>query len=82
MKKLLLIAVVLIFAGCSKVSKENYDKLSVGMSYDDVVSILGSADNCNESIGVQSCKWGNDKSYVSVQFIGGKASLFSNKNIK
>ena len=82
MKKLILIAALLMFTGCSKVTKENYDKLSIGMSYDDVVSILGSADNCDESIGVKSCKWGDKSSYVSVQFIGGKASLFSNKNVK
>lgn len=82
MKKVLLIAIVLIFAGCSKLTQENYDKLSNGMSYEDVASILGNADECSEGIGVKSCKWGDENSYVSVQFIGGKASLFSNKNIK
>lgn len=82
MKKVVLIAAILIFAGCSKLTKENYNKLSIGMSYDDVASILGSADKCEESIGLKSCKWGSEKSYVSIQFIGGKASLFSNKNIK
>lgn len=82
MKKIILIAAVLIFAGCSKLTKENYNKISTGMSYKKVVSILGSADSCDESIGITSCKWGDEKKYISIQFIAGKASIFSNKNIK
>lgn len=82
MKKVVLAALLLLLAGCSKVTKENYDKLSVGMSYDSVVSILGNADKCDESIGVKSCRWGDENSFISIQFIGEKASLFSNKNIK
>lgn len=82
MKKIILIVLLLIFAGCSKLTKDNYNKLSIGMSYDEVVKILGSADKCDDGVALKSCKWGDEKAYVSIQFIGGKASLFSNKNIK
>lgn len=46
MKKLFRIGVfvvtsVLLVAGCSKVTKENYDKVKVGMTKDQVIEILG-----------------------------------------
>ncbi|WP_278383183.1 outer membrane protein assembly factor BamE domain-containing protein, partial [Alteromonas mediterranea] len=42
--KLALIALgALALTGCSKLTKENYDKLEMGMTQDEVESILGSA---------------------------------------
>ena len=84
MKKNILIvaALLLLMSGCSKVNKENYSMIKTGMSYDEVTTILGKASSCDEKIGISSCVWGDDKSYISVQFVADKASFFSNKNIK
>jgi len=84
MKKniLILITALLLISGCSKINKENYSMIKTGMSYDEITEILGKASSCDEKIGISSCTWGDDKSYISVQFVADKASFFSNKNIK
>ncbi|UCD91431.1 MAG: DUF3862 domain-containing protein, partial [Desulfobacterales bacterium] len=37
---------ILALTGCSKVNKENYDKIKIGMSYEDAVKVLGKPDSC------------------------------------
>lgn len=68
--------------GCSKVSKENYDKLKVGMAYDEVVSIIGSPDSCSETFGTKTCLWGSEKKRIKASFIGSKAVAFSSKGLR
>jgi hypothetical protein len=68
--------------GCSKVSKENYDKLKVGMPYEEVVSIIGSPDGCSETFGTKTCLWGNEKRRIGVSFIASKAMAFSSKGLQ
>jgi outer membrane protein assembly factor BamE (lipoprotein component of BamABCDE complex) len=68
--------------GCSKVSKENYDKLKVGMAYEEVVSIIGSPDSCSETFGTKTCVWGSKKKRIGVSFIGSKAVAFSSKGLR
>lgn len=41
---ILLIVLATLLIGCSKLNKENYDKLKVGMGYEEVVAILGKPD--------------------------------------
>ena len=41
----------LVLTGCSKLNKENYDKLKMGMSKDEVSSVIGAADNCSKTMG-------------------------------
>ncbi len=67
----------LLAVGCSKLTTENYDQLKVGMNYDEVVTILGKADECSGAIGIKNCTWGNDKKYVTVSFAGNKVIVFS-----
>ena len=52
----------LALTACSKLTKENYDKLEMGMSQDEVEAILGSADNCGKTMGTMACTWGNEDS--------------------
>ena len=63
--------------GCSKITQENYDKLKMGQDYDEVVKILGKADECSEVIGIKNCSWGGDKKYIKVKFAGNRVILFS-----
>jgi hypothetical protein len=82
--KLLLFAllVILIFsASCSKVTKENYDKLEMGMEYNKVTEFLGDPKSCTESIGVKSCTWGNESKYIEVNFLGDKTLVFKSFGI-
>lgn len=76
-----LIALLLVTSACSKLTTANYKKLEVGMPYDDVISIFGKTDNCTSAIGLKSCTWGDDKTYVTVQFMGDQVILFSSQGL-
>ena len=77
-----ILALFLISAvGCSRVSKENYDKLKAGMAYEEVVNILGSPSSCSETLGTKSCVWGDEKRQIKVSFVASKAIAFSNKGL-
>ena len=77
-----LVILAIILAGCSKLNKANYDKLNVGMGYEEVVKILGKPDSCADSLVAKSCIWGDDRKNITVNFIGDKVILYLSKNIK
>lgn len=82
--KLLLVLMLLVsvmIVGCSKVTLENYNKLKVGMSYEEVVAVIGAADECSESMGTKSCTWGGGEKYIKVKFMADNAVYFSKKGI-
>ena len=72
---------LLLITGCSKVTKENYDKLKIGQDYDQVVEILGKADECGGAMGIKDCRWGDDNRHISVKFAGNKVVIFSAKGL-
>ena len=80
---IIFLCVVLILAafGCSKVTQENYDKLKTGMSYDEVLKILGKPDNCESSLGVNSCIWGKPEKSIRVKFVSQKVVWTSSKGL-
>lgn len=71
-----------LLAACGKVNQENYSKLKAGMSKAEVESLLGAPAECSGALGVSSCTWGDEKSYISVQYAGDKVMLFSGKGLK
>ena len=82
--KLAIIALgALALTACSKLTKENYDKLEIGMTQDEVEAILGSADNCGKTMGTMACTWGNeDSKHVKIVFMGDKAVTFTYDGLK
>ncbi len=78
----LAMGLLLALLGCSKLTLENYNKIGVGMSYDEVTLLLGAPDRCDDVMGVRSCQWGDDKRSIHVNFVGGKVLLFSSSNLK
>lgn len=81
LKTLSIAALSLTLSACGKVNKENYDKLSVGMEFTEVTNLIGSADNCETTLGVKSCTWGDENKYIKVSFAFDKATVFSNKGL-
>lgn len=63
-------------------SIENYNKLQVGQSYDEVKLVIGEPAHCDEALGVRSCVWGDDQHGISVNFVAGKVLLLSAHNLK
>jgi hypothetical protein len=81
--RLLCIAVLTLALGaCSKLTVENYDKLKVGMSYDEVKTLLGTPEKCSDVLTVKSCTWGDDKRFVQVSFVADQVILFNSSNLR
>ncbi|MCY7296448.1 DUF3862 domain-containing protein [Alteromonas sp. a30] len=73
-----LLAAALLLSGCSKLNQQNYDKLEMGMSLEEVESVIGKHDECSTALGTKTCMWGNEKSkYIKVSFMGNAAITFS-----
>ena len=73
---------LLVMLGCSRVTLENYSKITVGMSYDEVTQLIGPPEKCDDVMGVRNCRWGDEKRAINVSFVGGKVLLFSSSNLK
>jgi len=77
-----LLTALLFFAGCSKITKENYDKLKVGMEYSEVAALLGDPDSCTQALAAKSCIWGDEAKNIKVNFLADKTVIFSSTGIK
>jgi hypothetical protein len=75
------ILILFVVAACSRVTMDNYNKIKGGMTYDEVMNILGSPNKCNDVIGLKSCVWGDEKKSITVGFVGDKVIIFSANNI-
>jgi hypothetical protein len=73
---------LLLVLGCSPLTQENYNKITVGMSYDQVTALIGKPDTCDDVMGVRNCVWGDEKRSVQVGFVADKVLLFSANNLK
>lgn len=73
---------ILALTGCSKVNKENYDKIKIGMSYEDVVEVLGKPGICEEPIfKTKSCIWGSSDKQIKIKFVADIVVWRSSKGI-
>lgn len=73
----------LLLAACgNQLSLENYNKLKVGQSYDEVKKIIGDPARCDEMIGIRSCVWGDEQRGVKIGFVAGQVMLLSATNLK
>ena len=81
MKKVSLVLLVLLLSACSKLNMENYQQLKTGMTYDEVTTIIGKPNACEEALGTRTCVWGDDKTEIKAAFLADKAMLFSHKGL-
>ena len=73
---------ILALNGCSKVNKENYDKIKIGMSFEEIVEVLGKPDTCEEPIlKTKSCMWGSSDKQIKIKFMGDIVAWRSSKGI-
>jgi len=64
-----------LFFGCSKVTRDNFDKIKMGMDYVAVVDIIGEPDSCDGALGAKQCVWGNETKNITIGFMGEKVIL-------
>ena len=81
MRWMVAVMIVLIVAGCSKLTMKNYNKLKAGMNYNEVVNTIGSPDKCSDMLGMRNCVWGDEKRSVTITFAGDRVLFFSANNI-
>jgi hypothetical protein len=72
----------LALTACSKVNAENYAKVKMGMDYKDVTGALGNPSACSDTAGFKVCKWGDEKSGITVRFAADKVVMHSAENIR
>lgn len=73
----------LTLSGCSKVTLQNYDKLELGMAYEEATQILGAPDSCDEILGIKNCRWGKeDAGHVNISFADDKILLKTAQGLK
>jgi len=82
MKKTLVILSALALVACSKLTVANYDKLSMGMNYQQVTDIIGKPVSCDEVIGTRTCQWGDETANIHATFVTDKAIAFTHKGLK
>lgn len=86
-KKMLQVGLILLLAlfpaviGCSKVTQENLDKIKSGMTYSEVIGILGKPTSCDTILGGKSCVWKNGDKSIDVQFLSDKVIFFSGRRL-
>lgn len=81
-RMIVLLVLVALLPGCSKLTMDNYAKIKTGIEYTEVVRILGKPDSCSEALFVKGCIWGNEQKNITVNFVSDKTVLSSSKNIK
>lgn len=77
-----LLAGVLLAACGSQLSLENYNKLKVGQSFDEVKKVIGDPTRCDEMLGIRTCVWGDEQRGVNIGFVAGQVMLLSATNLK
>lgn len=84
MKRLSIPAAILLglaLGACSKLTAENYGKLKVGMTFEEVTDLLGEPEACSDRLGLKRCRWGDESASVQVNFVGDKVALHSARNL-
>jgi len=79
--KWLALTLLVFLSACSKLSLENYNKLHMGMHYDEVTKLIGTPDKCDDVLGLRNCRWGDEKRSINVSFAGDKVLVFSAQNL-
>ena len=77
------LAAALVLSACGdRLCLDNYNKLKVGQTYDEVKQIVGEPARCDEALGIRTCVWGDEKRGIDVKFVSNKVLLLSARNLK
>lgn len=84
MRSVIIAILMLCFqlTACSNLTQDNYDKIKMGMSFQEVEKLLGSGATCDSVMGMKSCAWGDKDRYVKIQFMADKVVIHAAKGLK
>ncbi|MBI9087358.1 MAG: hypothetical protein JEZ11_27440 [Desulfobacterales bacterium] len=82
----LVFAAVMILTACFKpesmVTRENYDRLELGMTDEAVTGILGDPGDTGTSFGVRYCTWIDGERHIHAKFLTGRVVYYSSKGLE
>ncbi|WP_028693509.1 outer membrane protein assembly factor BamE domain-containing protein [Pseudomonas cremoricolorata] len=82
LRSLALLTLCVVLAACSKINQENYSRLKSGMSKAEVEQLLGTPTECSGALGMTSCTWGDQQSFISVQYAADKVLMYSGQGLQ
>lgn len=82
LRTLALLSLCVFLTACNKINQENYSQLKTGMAKTEVEKLLGTPKDCSGALGMSSCTWGDDKSFISVQYAADKVLMYSGQGLK
>lgn len=75
------LSLLALLTACSKVTNENYRQLRIGMTYPEVVRLLGEPAKCDSLLTARSCTWGSGAKAIDIQFVADQVVLFSSRGL-
>jgi len=75
------LAPTFMFLGCSKITQENYNKLKIGMEYNEVLKIIGKPDHCESVLSMKNCIWEESSKSIKIGIIADKVVFLSSHGI-
>lgn len=77
------LALIAALSACSQVTAENYNKIRVGQSFEEVQGLIGKPTSCDDVMTAKNCTWGKEGgARVNVTFAGNKVVLFGSQNLR
>ena len=76
-----LAAICLALSGCSKVTQENYEKIKVGMTYEQVTDILGKPTASESGLGMKHCVWKDGEKAIDIKMLADKVVFLKSRNL-
>lgn len=75
----MIFAFLLPIIGCSKVNIENYQKLQIGMTYNEVKNLLGKPFKKGENLNYTAYTWRDKDKKIKVEFTDQRVIRYSKK---
>ena len=76
------LSAVFLLACSGPLSMDNFNKLKVGQPYDEVKKIIGDPASCDETLGIRTCVWGDERKGIRIGFVAGQVMLMSAQNLQ
>lgn len=77
------LALLALLTACSKLTAENYNKIKLGLTFEEVQGLIGKPDQCDDVLTAKNCSWGKKGSaQANISFVGNKVVLFSAQNLR
>lgn len=77
------LAALALLTACSKLTAENYNKVKLGQTFEEVQALIGKPDQCDDVMTAKNCTWGKKGgAQANISFVGNKVVLFSAQNLR